>query len=141
MSSTSTSSIVPVLVDQFNEIIHWREKILKDEVTSFEQQKVATPKILPYFNLKKTSSSHDIGSYGACDVNSCDVQKDFPNSLSRCSSYGGDLPLSARKSRTQKQFSRKLNRARVRAESNTINETTEYEVDDSDPVQDTDNFL
>ena len=139
MANTAASSIVPVLVDQFNDIIHWRAKTLKEELQSFEQQKVATPKVIPYLTSLNSSTTSS-----TCDV-PCDSSRSVLLPLDRSFSFNGlshqDVPLALRKSKSQKQFSRKLNRIRARAESNTICETTEYEVDDTDPVKDTENFL
>lgn len=127
MLQHSKSGLVPVLVDQFNDIIETKATILQKEVESFVAQKAATAKVLPMLSetrrfsatdvdlfsnqLQKSSSAAEINNTNFCDLNITNVNKSaFPK---------------LKRSKSQKCFTKKLNHARMNAIKNTITENTE----------------
>ncbi|KAI2802158.1 Rac GTPase-activating protein 1 [Blomia tropicalis] len=104
--SKSSSGLVPVLVDQFNDIIELKAQVLAKEIESFEATKQATTKTIPLFDEQIRRRS-----YSTID----DIQR---------SSSTTSFPKMKR-SKTQKCFTKKLNRIRMKAIDQTICECTE----------------
>lgn len=121
------SGLVPVLVDQFNDIIEWKATSLQKEVESFEAQKTATPKALPIFNDARRFSATDADLFANAlqkSISNAEVNsKNFCN-IDMSNVNGSAFPK-LKRSKSQKCFTKKLDRVRMKAIKNTITENLE----------------
>lgn len=118
MLQHSKSCLVPVLVDQFNDIIEWKATTLQKEVESFEAQKTATTKVLPIFKKERRFSVTDVENFRNTDISNVN-ESAFPK---------------LKRSKSQKCFTKKINRVRNKAIKNTITENSETELNNQESV-------